>query len=187
MTTTLDKVSKKILTLLEKHQFDYLIIGGLAVSVIGEARMTMDLDILIFIEKSETEQLLKLARAKGFGFDRKAFDEDFTLRGIFKLTCDDFHVDFICGAMPFELEALKRKQFISLYGMRIPFPTPEDLILFKLIPGREKDLFDIQGIFLRHKEKLDLAYLRKWAVVISEDLQDHRISKRLEELIKAPA
>lgn len=183
MTITLDKVSKKILTLLEKHQFDYLIIGGLAVSIVGEARMTLDLDILIFIERQEIERLLKIVRKDGFAFDRKTLDEDITLRGIFKLSYDNLHVDFICGAMPFELEALKRKQTISLYGMKIPFPTPEDLILFKLIPGREKDLFDAKGIFIRHRGKLDLDYLRKWAAVISADLQDHRTSRRLEELI----
>ena len=54
--------------------------------------------------------------------------------------------------------------------MKVSFPTPEDLILFKLIPAREKDLLDAKGIIARHKGKLDLAYLRKWANVIAENL-----------------
>ena len=181
---TLQEVSRKILNLLETEKLDYLIMGGLATSIIGEARMTQDIDILIFIGKDNIVQLLNAAKKIGFRFNKKKLDEDINLRGIFQLTYGSFHVDFICGAMPFELEAVKRKQKLPLYGMKVSFPTPEDLILFKLIPAREKDLLDAKGIITRHKGKLDFAYLRKWVNVIAEDLQDLRIVRRLEEVIR---
>ena len=45
----------------------------------------------------------------------------------------------------------------------MPIATPEDMILFKLSAYRDKDVPDIIAIFLRHEEKIDHQYLRKWA------------------------
>jgi hypothetical protein len=85
--------------------------------------------------------------------------------------------------MPFEIEAFKRRRKIKLYNKTAFFPTPEDLILFKIIPGREKDMLDAKTIVTRHKDKLDTAYLKKWGQVISDDLQDVKVYKRLENIL----
>ena len=59
----------------------------------------------------------------------------------------------------------------------------KDLILFKLIASRPKDILDIRSIILRHKKHLDTPYLRKWAQVISDDLGDVEIYTELEKLL----
>jgi hypothetical protein len=96
----------------------------------------------------------------------------------------DFHVDFVIGSMPFEAEAFKRRRKVIFYNRYAYFPTPEDLILFKIIPARGKDILDAKSVAIRHGAKLDKAYLKKWAQVISDDLQDSRIYRRLEQVLK---
>jgi hypothetical protein len=178
-----DKAYAKTIGLLEDLKATYLIIGGLAVGILGEARMTQDVDILIKLGSGDIPTLLKSAASKGFGFNRKRVLETIELQGFFRLELGNFHVDFVIGSMPFEIEAFKRRRKIKLYNKTAAFPTPEDLILFKIIPGREKDLLDAKTIVMRHKDKLDISYLKKWARVISDDLQNMRIYKRLEDIL----
>jgi hypothetical protein len=178
-----DKLYEKTIDLLECVRATYLIIGGLAVGVLGEARMTQDVDILIQLNPEDIPDLLKSATDKGFRFDRKKVLETVELQGFFQLILGNFHVDFVIGSMPFEIEAFKRRRKIKLYNKTAFFPTPEDLILFKIIPGREKDMLDAKTIVTRHKDKLDTAYLKKWGQVISDDLQDVKVYKRLENIL----
>jgi predicted nucleotidyltransferase len=82
------------------------------------------------------------------------------------------------------MQACERRKEIPLYGIKAFFPTPEDLILLKIIPGRDKDLLDAKNIVLRHKGKLDINYLKKWAEVFSDEAQDMRICNLLNKLLK---
>ena len=182
--TTLDEAYLKTINLLNSQENSYIVIGGLAVGMLGEARMTHDVDVLIAIDKKDINSFLELAKNNGFAFDQKTIDSDFELKGAFRIVYDSFPVDFIVGRMPFEKEAFKRSIKLKLFKQSASFPTPEDLILFKLIPGREKDILDAKSIVLRHKNKLDISYMEKWAQVISDDLQDMRVWNSLKNLLK---
>lgn len=181
---TLDKVYLKTIDLLNKEKVTYLIIGGLATGVIGEARLTQDIDVLITIAKHKIKSFLNRAKKDGFSYSLKAVDEDIKLRGVFKLRLGDFHIDFIIAGMPFEESAFSRRQKIHLYNREAYFPSPEDLILFKLIASRPKDILDIKAIILRHRRKLDVIYLKKWAKVISGNLQKTRLYTQLQKLLE---
>ena len=65
----------------------------------------------------------------------------------------------ILASLPFEQEALHRARTRRLFGRSVPFPTPEDLLLFKVLAGRDKDLLDARGVLRRHRGKLDLRYV----------------------------
>jgi hypothetical protein len=63
----------------------------------------------------------------------------------------------------------------------------EDLILFKVLAGRDKDLVDATGVARRHASKLDLAYLRATLQPICDLAQDMSAWLRLEEVVKKAA
>ncbi len=44
--------------------------------------------------------------------------------------------------------------------VRLRFPSPEDLILFKILAGRDKDILDATGVARRHAGRLDVAASR---------------------------
>lgn len=83
-----------------------------------------------------------------------------------------------------EQSAFKRAKRVKVLGVEANFPSPEDFILFKLIPGRPKDLLDVEAVILRHRDKLDRAYLERWAQRISDEMEDLRMFNTLKKLLQ---
>lgn len=181
--STLDKVYLKLIDVLEKVKPVYMIIGGLAVGLLGEARMTQDIDVVIAVSEGDIPKLLQEAKRRGFTFLAKKIKEDVKLTGSFRIDYGFFHVDFIIGSMPFEISAFSRRKKIKLFGKPAYFSSAEDLVLFKLISGREKDILDIKSIINRQKGKIDTGYLEKWAKVIADDLENIKIYSTLRNIL----
>ena len=180
----LEKVFRKTVKMLEKHDFQYLIIGGIAAGAIGEPRATGDIDINIHIKKNLLKKFLGYAQTAGFTFDKNELSSRVKETGTFQIWCGDFHVDFLISSTKFEESALKRKQRIRIFGVEANFPTAEDLILFKVVPARYIDLADAENIAIRHKGKLDEKYLLDWAKKLSDEAEDMRIFQEVKKLLK---
>ena len=71
----------------------------------------------------------------------------------------------------------------ELFGVRLPFPSPEDLILFKVLAGRDKDMLDAIGVVRRHRDRLDIAYLETTLQPICELAEDQSPWRRLQRVI----
>ena len=102
--------------------------------------------------------------------------------GTFKIYWGETHIDFIIASTKFEKSALKRKAEIKIYGIKAWYPTPEDLILFKVIPGRSIDIADAENITRRNAKKLDFEYLESWATKLSDEAEDARIYNEIKRL-----
>ena len=61
---------------------------------------------------------------------------------------------------------MKRRKRVKLAGKNIYLPAAEDLILFKLIAGRDKDNEDLKWIIRRQKSILDKKYLKFWSMAL---------------------
>lgn len=73
---TLDPDFEDFIKLLNKHEVDYMIIGGYAMAFHGKPRYTGDLDIWIDISQFNAEKMLLVI--EDFGFASLNFDkEDF--------------------------------------------------------------------------------------------------------------
>jgi hypothetical protein len=183
MQSSLDRLYAKTLSFLEKEKVPYLLIGGLAVGVLGEPRMTQDVDLIIFIPKKSAPEIIKKAIKAGFRANPAVVVRDIDLKGAFRLDFESLWVDIIISSTEFENSAFKRKKQIELLGKKTYLPSPEDLILLKLIPGRDKDILDIKSIIERYKGKLNKDYLEKWAQKLSDEAEDLRIWNTLKKLL----
>lgn len=184
MKILLEDVYKKIVTFLNKGKYKYLIIGGIATGVIGEPRITADVDVDIIISRKDVPIFLDKAKKDGFRVIKARCLDLVERTGVFQIDYEDFHIDFIIASTEFEKEAFERAKTLKLYGIKAFFPTPEDLLLLKIIPGRDKDLLDAKSIALRHKGKLDTRYLKTWAMNLCDEAQDMRILNTLKDLLK---
>ncbi len=184
---TLSNLFKKAIKMLEKAKLDYLVIGGVAVSNIGEPRLTEDLDLILFIKKGEGGEFLKIAKGQGFEVNEKEEIDNLKSTGCFRIFWTPLRLDIICASTDFEQEALRRKQKLNLYGLKANFPTPEDLIILKIIPGRAKDMLDAESIALRHRKKLDILYLENRVKKICEESENLVFWKNLQKVLKASA
>ena len=69
-----------------------------------------------------------------------------------------------------ENEIVKRSQSLSLGGVQLRLPTPEDLIILKAVAHRPKDLLDIESV-LATQPTLDKEYIRTWVQQFAEALE----------------
>lgn len=184
MKVLLQHVYKKVVTFLNKGKYRYLIIRGIAAGTLGEPRVTGDVDVDIMLSPEDIADFLDKAEKAGFKVSQKKCLEIAKRTGTFQINYGDFHIDFIIASTDLETLAFERKKTIKLCGIKAFFPTPEDLILFKLVPGRRQDLLDAERVVLRHKDKLDLTYLKTWARKLSDQAENMRIYNELKRLLK---
>lgn len=139
-----------------------VIIGGVAVSLLGRPRHTQDIDALILLDNEKWEELLAAAEKYGFsarindviGFARKR-------RVLLMRHKSGIGIDISFGALPFEEECLSRCKKVRFADIKVPIPTPEDLIIMKAVAHRPVDLEDIRNILISHP-KLDISRIKYW-------------------------
>ncbi len=160
----------------------YIVIGGLAVAVIGEPRMTADIDVVGFLTLDQADQLIEAAERAGL---EVASDERRRLRatGTLRFAKRGFVLDVILASLPFEDTARKRARKRRLFERLVPLPTPEDLLVFKILAGRDKDLVDAVGIARRHLRTLDRAYLLRTLREVCDLAEDGTALRLLEDVL----
>ncbi|MBI4212356.1 MAG: nucleotidyltransferase [Deltaproteobacteria bacterium] len=183
--TPLERAIAKTVHFLEATHIPYFILGGVAVGFLGESRFTHDLDLDIFLPKSEIKDFIAKAKKSSFTINRVQTIKDVQTFGSFKMSFENVPIDCILASTALEQSALERRQKIEAFDTEIYIPSPEDLILLKIIPGRPKDLVDAESIVTRYSKKLDRKYLEHWTKSICDEAEDFRIWHQLQELLKA--
>ena len=161
----------------------FLVVGGLAVVVVGEPRITADADAIVFVSQAEAEALIRQAAEAGFELSEEVERERLAATGTLRFRRGRFQLDLITASLPFEDAAYGRASHHDLFGIRLPFPSPEDLILLKVLAGRDKDLLDAAGVVRRHGDRLDLDYLERTLLPVCELAEDMAPWTRLQRLL----
>jgi len=159
----LKKLIEKISKEFEKHKIDYMIIGGQAVLIYGEPRLTKEIDITIGANIDKYRDILNIVQnlnLKILPKDPYKFVKDtMVLPLLDKKT--GFRIDLIFSSSEYEKEALKRVNKIKIGNTYVNYVSVEDLIIYKIISGRERDLEDLKTILIKNK-KIDEKYILKW-------------------------
>jgi hypothetical protein len=144
-----------ILSRLATAGVDFVVIGGVAVSVQGYGRSTEDLDITYATDAENLERLggvlLSLhARLRGVAEDDPFIPDARTLRRVQLLTLytDEGALDLLVdpsGAAPYA-ELRTRADRIDLDGSEILVVALDDLVAMKRAAGRPQDLADIAAL-----------------------------------------
>ena len=151
---------QKILTHFEDKG---VIFGGVAASLLGKPRLTADVDAVIILSIEDLPQLIEIAQQFGL-FSRIKDAEEFARRHhvlLLRHQESGINVDISLGMLPFELEAVERGISYPVGEFVIRLTTPEDLIIFKAVAHRPKDLIDIQAIIESHPN-LDKKRIQNW-------------------------
>lgn len=136
---------------LDAAALPYMIIGGQAVLLHGEPRLTRDVDVTLGVGLERLDDLL--AALPGLGLRPLVDPSDFTRRTLV-LPCEDpgtgVRVDFILSFTPYERDAIARARRVLLGGTEVAFATAEDLVVHKVLAGRPRDLEDVRGVLLKN-------------------------------------
>lgn len=150
---------------LSRRQLPFMLIGGQAVLLHGQPRLTEDIDITL---GAGPEALPAVEAICGkLGLEPLPKDiarfvaETFVLPAAHRET--GIRVDFIFSTTPYERQAIERAVNVNLPGAVVPFATAEDLIIHKLFAGRPRDMEDAIGVARRQGPKIDWVYAERWA------------------------
>lgn len=137
----------------------YVVVGGLAMNLLGVPRATYDIDILIDMEDDNIRTLMGLMKEWGFKpkvpvsamdfADATKREEWIAVKNMkaFNLVNAKWalsEIDIIINAPVGYAEARKRARKISVHGVSIPVISIDDLIVMKKNTGREMDKADVQ-------------------------------------------
>lgn len=171
MKENLRDIISRIVKLMAETKTRYAVLGGVAVSLYGMPRLTLDVDISIILEKDRVEEFLKKAHKLGFkplvSNERKFVGYTGVIPMKFVKGGPLSRCDFIVAQNMLEYLAIKRARTVTLGSSKVKVITPEDLVLQKLSSDRPRDIEDARGVILR-QEKLDTGYIHMWLKKISK-------------------
>jgi predicted nucleotidyltransferase len=142
-----------ICSLLNKHEVEYLVIGGVAVIFHGYTRATADLD---FWYNPTLNNFHKIVKAfKEYGIDVSELEEAvFDPKKTFlRFSTPGFKTELLptlAGDMLF-VESKEKAENLELDGVSVPIIGYDDLIRNKTLTNRLKDQADIQELAKRKK------------------------------------
>ncbi len=177
-----DDFCRASLDLLKARRTKYVIVGGVAVTAIGEPRFTADLDAIVFVDARALEGLIRHALNHGFRADLGDELEAVQGGGSVRLTRGRFHLDLIVRSLFIEDQALARSHTVKVFRRLVRFPSPEDLLLLKLVAGRPRDLLDLDGIMRRHGATIDRPYIARTLQALCDLAEDHVFLERWRTL-----
>jgi len=180
------RLLKKVSLQLKKDSIPYMVIGGQAVLLYGEPRLTKDIDITLGVGVRELNKLKETISSLGLKILVER-DEEFVERNMVLPTLDEksgIRVDFIFSFSPYGRQAIERAKDIKLGRSMVRFASLEDVVIHKVIAGRARDLEDIQSILLKN-QKYDSDYIEKWLKEFDKSLTEQflKIFREIKEKI----
>ena len=131
---------------LERHQVEYVVIGGIAAVLHGVPRTTFDLDILIAATPDNARRLLAALDAAGLG-TASLTDEVRLLANEITIFNDWVRLDVQTSTPGLVFhEAWARRETMAFRGQRFFVISRADLIASKRAAGRQQDLQDIRAL-----------------------------------------
>lgn len=158
-----------------------VIIGGIAVSLLGKPRLTADLDAMLIASVEQISEILEVFRAEGM-LPRLKEPIPFARRNRILLLrhTTGTNIDISLGCLPFELEVIERSIVVEVEGISLRLPSVEDLIIMKAVANREKDLQDIRSLVEIHPA-IDRQRIVDWVQQFADVMES---SKILDDLKK---
>lgn len=180
-----EEILARVSAALVECNIPYMIIGGQAVLLYGEPRLTRDIDITLGANTNHLNQLLAVLQK----ISLKPIPEDvetFVKQTMVLPALDEatgIRVDFIFSFTPYETEAIKRAKKIDILSQEVCFASMEDLIIHKIFAGRPRDLEDVRAIFLKNPDP-DIKYIQGWLKEFDASIGNKDFLKTLEDILK---
>jgi len=171
---------------LTENKIPYAIIGGTALPRWGEPRFTRDVDLVVRTPSEEGMKKfvqLLLQRFSSRVPDPISFARQ--TRMVLIRASNQGEIDISLGIPGYEDEVIRRAVNYELEpGKIVPICSAEDLFIHKCLSGPPQDIADIQGILIRQKKVLKIAYIRKWLRAFAL-VTGHEVLERFERAWRA--
>lgn len=158
-----EKLLERTAAALDSSAIPYMIIGGQAVLLYGEPRLTRDIDITLGIGAEEAGRVIDLAGK--LDLEPLVPDPmDFISKTLVFPAMDrpsGIRLDFIFSYSSYENQAISRGNKIKLGEHYVNFASLEDVVIHKIIAARPRDIEDVKAILAKNPS-YDERYIEKW-------------------------
>ena len=175
---------KKIAQELHNRDIPYMVIGGQAVLLYGEPRLTKDIDITLGIGVTGLTKIKAIAEKLKLQYLVDDV-EDFVQKTMVLPLIDEksgIRIDFIFSFSIYEKQAIKRAHEKKFGKIPIRFATLEDVVIHKVIAKRARDIEDIRSILLKNPD-YNVEYIKLWLREFDSSL-DENFLEIFDSLVK---
>jgi len=171
--------------LMQKYGNRGVIIGGVAVGLLGKPRFTADVDAMFLLYNADLPHFLELARAEDI-VPRIENVEAFARKNqvlLLRHAPTQTDMDISMGSPAFEEEVVQRGTVRSFANLTVRLPTPEDIIIMKAIAHRPKDLEDIRTIADKNPN-LDIPHIERWVKDFAKVLYTPELWEEIRKILE---
>ena len=180
-----ERLLEQIAVEFESRSIPYLIVGGQAVLVHGEPRLTRDIDVTLGVDVDRLDDLLAIVKQAGWNVLVQS-PRDFVQQTMV-LPCEDsgsgVRLDFIFSHSSYERQAMTRTTTLKVGQTDVRFASPEDLVIHKVVAGRPRDIEDVRSVLLKNPQ-VDATYIRRWLGELGTALNEPFV-ERFEDVLKS--
>lgn len=175
MDKQLEDALQQVTRFLEDNGLRYAVVGGIALSYWNVSRFTHDIDIKLLVPNTEYATARQMLRK---GFPSKAREHVPENMLIVAVSVNDVIVDFLLTLPGYEELIIERAVQQDLGEFSIWVCTAEDLIIQKVVAGRDKDWPDVEALLIEQWHELDQRYVEEWLSQFAEALETPELLSR---------
>ncbi len=179
-------------TALENEGWEFFFVGGIAVQIWGEPRLTTDIDLTVFTglvnENERVNTLFSILRPREKSVE-EAIEFSKLSRMLLLRSANGLDIDMMLSGIPDLGEEYARssfQRFTPEISLRVC--SAETLVGMKTYAGRNRDIADVETVLIK-QSKLDWDYIDTYLDAIAEydDIQEKRsILQALKEKYYRP-
>ena len=162
-----------VVSVLERLNIPYMVVGGFAAITYGEPRLTLDVDIVVDMQTRHVDSFVAAFPIPDYYVSREGILDSLTRRFPFNIIKPDTGAKVDLVPLPSEpttraaFARRRRVVYDEINDRAADFAIAEDVFMAKLYAyrqtGSEKHLRDARGILVTQWGRLNLDSLRQWA------------------------
>ncbi|WP_317898359.1 nucleotidyltransferase [Aurantibacillus circumpalustris] len=143
----IDQDFKEFIELLNKHNVEYLVVGGYAVAMYGYPRYTGDIDFWVKPSTSNAKKIILALNDFGFGGYDISENDFCEVDNVVQLGYPPNRIDIITGVTSLNFDdCFLAKKNIEIENVTVNFISLFHLRLNKSATGRDKDKNDLNNL-----------------------------------------
>ncbi len=144
----MDRDLKELLSALNAQRVKYMVVGGYAVGVHAQPRVTKDIDIFIEMSQANAAALYAALAAFGAPLDGIGLDDFLTPTSVLRIGVPPVAVDILqqIDGITFAQAWASCEECLIDDEVMARYISADDLITNKLASGRPQDLADVEAI-----------------------------------------
>lgn len=162
----------------------WCVFGAQAVIAYGVPRLSADVDVTLALVPDLPERFVH--EMESAGFDLQVQDTDFVRRTRvipFVHRATAVPLDVVLAGSGLEDDFLSRARIRDVGGTAVPLIDLGDLVVTKILAGRDKDLGDAAALLRLRRSEVDLVRVRSTLQMLEEALGQSDLVSALDRLI----